>query len=202
MVWWHVKWITWRQSEVCVQPWCNPLWLTGLKAPTNWLTNEPWHSSAGVSDSARESGFAPCLTRAQRCTLSSSLAKIKWTECLGPQTRTKLISVSCASGRARKRTPGSWKHKNNNLGLYTFSLRIQPKTNTCTSLRDILFYKLNTGSISVSKYYIFSVSDVFHRPPYILKRKIPKKLQQWLSKGTYLAEFKGKFPDIFFTMCR
>ena len=22
-------------EEVCVQPWCNPLWLTGLKAPTN-----------------------------------------------------------------------------------------------------------------------------------------------------------------------
>ena len=29
----------WIQSEVCVQPWCNPLWLTGLKAPTNTLTH-------------------------------------------------------------------------------------------------------------------------------------------------------------------
>ena len=33
-----VKWLTWRESEVCFQRWCNPLWLTGLKAPTNWLT--------------------------------------------------------------------------------------------------------------------------------------------------------------------
>ena len=24
-----------RESEVCFQPWYNPLWLTGLKAPTN-----------------------------------------------------------------------------------------------------------------------------------------------------------------------
>ena len=30
-----VKWLTWTYSEVCVQPWCNPLCLTGLKAPTN-----------------------------------------------------------------------------------------------------------------------------------------------------------------------
>ena len=30
-----VKWITLRWSEVCVQPWYNPLWLTWLKAPTN-----------------------------------------------------------------------------------------------------------------------------------------------------------------------
>ena len=36
VIWWHVKWITWRQSKVCVQPWCNSLWLTGLKAPTYW----------------------------------------------------------------------------------------------------------------------------------------------------------------------
>ena len=35
VVWWLVKWITWRQSEVCVQPWCNPSWLTGLKVPIN-----------------------------------------------------------------------------------------------------------------------------------------------------------------------
>ena len=27
-----------EMSEVCVQPWCNPLWLTGLKELTNWLT--------------------------------------------------------------------------------------------------------------------------------------------------------------------
>ena len=27
------------EIEVCVQPWCNPLWLTGLKAPTNQQTN-------------------------------------------------------------------------------------------------------------------------------------------------------------------
>ena len=33
------KWMIWRQCEVCVQPWCNPLCLTGLKAPTNELTN-------------------------------------------------------------------------------------------------------------------------------------------------------------------
>ena len=38
MVWWLMKWITWIQGEVCAQPWCNPLWLTGLKAPTKWLT--------------------------------------------------------------------------------------------------------------------------------------------------------------------
>ena len=30
--------MTVRQNEVCFQLWCNPLWLTGLKAPTNWLT--------------------------------------------------------------------------------------------------------------------------------------------------------------------
>ena len=35
MVWLLVKWLIWKKSEVCVQPWCNPLWLTGLKAPTN-----------------------------------------------------------------------------------------------------------------------------------------------------------------------
>ena len=27
--------VTRRYTEVCFQPWCNPLWLTGLKAPTN-----------------------------------------------------------------------------------------------------------------------------------------------------------------------
>ena len=26
------------EIEVCVQSWCNTLWLTGLKAPTNQLT--------------------------------------------------------------------------------------------------------------------------------------------------------------------
>ena len=26
------------ESEVCVQPWCNPLWLTGLKETANLLT--------------------------------------------------------------------------------------------------------------------------------------------------------------------
>ena len=36
---WLVKWLTWRWSKVCVQPWCDPLWLTGLKAPTKKLTN-------------------------------------------------------------------------------------------------------------------------------------------------------------------
>ena len=35
VVWWLVKWITWSKSEVCVQPWCNPLRWTGLKAPSN-----------------------------------------------------------------------------------------------------------------------------------------------------------------------
>ena len=39
MVWWLVKWITWRKSEVCVQPWCNPLWLTGLKTSANLLSS-------------------------------------------------------------------------------------------------------------------------------------------------------------------
>ena len=38
-VWLLVKWVTWRWSEVCVQPRCNRLWLTGLKSPTNLLTN-------------------------------------------------------------------------------------------------------------------------------------------------------------------
>ena len=34
--WWLVKqYLTWSYSNVCVQPWCDPLWLTGLKAPTN-----------------------------------------------------------------------------------------------------------------------------------------------------------------------
>ena len=28
VVWWLVKRITWRQGEICVQPWCNSLWLT------------------------------------------------------------------------------------------------------------------------------------------------------------------------------
>ena len=27
--------VTWRRIEVCYQPWCNPLWLTGLKIPAN-----------------------------------------------------------------------------------------------------------------------------------------------------------------------
>ena len=35
VVWWLVKWLISIWSEVCVQPWCNPLWLTRLKAPTN-----------------------------------------------------------------------------------------------------------------------------------------------------------------------
>ena len=32
------------ENEVCVQPWCNPLWLTGLEAPTNERTNLPCSS--------------------------------------------------------------------------------------------------------------------------------------------------------------
>ena len=31
------------KNEVCVQPWCNPLWLTGLKAPTNLITGDCEH---------------------------------------------------------------------------------------------------------------------------------------------------------------
>ena len=36
---WLLCGITRRWIDVCFQPWCNPLWLTGLKAPTNRLTN-------------------------------------------------------------------------------------------------------------------------------------------------------------------
>ena len=32
---WLVEWKTRRWVEVCFQPWCNPLWLTWLKAPTD-----------------------------------------------------------------------------------------------------------------------------------------------------------------------
>ena len=30
--------MTWRWIKVCFQPWCNPLWLTGLKVTTNRQT--------------------------------------------------------------------------------------------------------------------------------------------------------------------
>ena len=36
-----MEWITRRQIEVRFQPWFNPLWLTGLRAPTN-LQDRPW----------------------------------------------------------------------------------------------------------------------------------------------------------------
>ena len=36
--WWLVRRVNRRQTEVSFQPWCNPLWMTGLKVPTNWLT--------------------------------------------------------------------------------------------------------------------------------------------------------------------
>ena len=35
MVWWLACRVNRRQIEQCVQPWCNPMWLTGLKIPTN-----------------------------------------------------------------------------------------------------------------------------------------------------------------------
>ena len=41
---WLVKWITLRQSEVRVQLWCNPLWLSWLKATTNLLTLLLWRT--------------------------------------------------------------------------------------------------------------------------------------------------------------
>ena len=28
-----------KEIDVCFQPWCNPLWLTGLKTPTNQASN-------------------------------------------------------------------------------------------------------------------------------------------------------------------
>ena len=55
VVWWLVKWISWRQSEVCVQPWCNPLWLTGLKAPTNKTPKGQWLSVIDNSLATRSS---------------------------------------------------------------------------------------------------------------------------------------------------
>ena len=38
-LWYNDLWnnLTWRLIEVCFQPWCNHLWLTGLKAPPNKL---------------------------------------------------------------------------------------------------------------------------------------------------------------------
>ena len=47
-----VKWITWRYREVRLEPWCNPLWLTGLKAPANKLwdrQHENRISAAGMT---------------------------------------------------------------------------------------------------------------------------------------------------------
>ena len=35
VVWGLVKWMTWGWGGVCVRPWCDPLWLTGLKTPTS-----------------------------------------------------------------------------------------------------------------------------------------------------------------------
>ena len=34
---WLLCWITRRWIDICFQPWCNPLWMTGLKAPTKQL---------------------------------------------------------------------------------------------------------------------------------------------------------------------
>ena len=34
---WLLCRITRRWIDFCFKPWCNPLWLTGLKAPTNYL---------------------------------------------------------------------------------------------------------------------------------------------------------------------
>ena len=39
-------------SEVCVQPWFNPLCLTGLKAPTNKLTDYPCQNLRGAKAGA------------------------------------------------------------------------------------------------------------------------------------------------------
>ena len=38
VIWCLLKWIIWRWSEVCVQPWCSPLWLTGSKHQLTKLT--------------------------------------------------------------------------------------------------------------------------------------------------------------------
>ena len=64
-----VEWMTRRYREVCVQPWCNPLWLTGLKAPTNWLffelhTTEKqtinYLVSVGCGSWRKEKGWKSC----------------------------------------------------------------------------------------------------------------------------------------------
>ena len=36
-----MEWISWRQIEVCFQPWWNPLWLVDWAQSTNELTNKP-----------------------------------------------------------------------------------------------------------------------------------------------------------------
>ena len=37
VVWWLACRVNSRQIEHSFKPWCNPLWLTRLKIPTNWL---------------------------------------------------------------------------------------------------------------------------------------------------------------------
>ena len=74
---WLVKWITWRQCEVCVQPWCNHLWLTGLTARTNLgRVSRTW---ATVTDEAPRS----CSRSPRPGSLLS-----RWTRhCLAPSIR-------------------------------------------------------------------------------------------------------------------
>ena len=38
----HNNLISRRWTDICIQPWCNPLWSTGLRAPTNQTVFNNW----------------------------------------------------------------------------------------------------------------------------------------------------------------
>ena len=42
LIWWLACRVDRRQIEHCFQPWCNPLWLTRLKIPTNQNLLSEW----------------------------------------------------------------------------------------------------------------------------------------------------------------
>ena len=79
MVWWLVCRIIWRWIKVLLQPCCNPSRLTGLKTPTNQLTNQPFSSWLSSSSLSRCSWFVAACVAADSdlpcplmCTLESN----------------------------------------------------------------------------------------------------------------------------------
>ena len=59
-----------------------------------------------------------------------------------------------------------------------------------------------TGNIWAPKYYIFPINDLPHRPPSEKSDKSGKIPSKGHSRAHTLVEFKERFPDQFFTICK